>query len=441
MYLLNNGCCSDFQVSLFYVLLSISSFFTCWYCSDRKLNLFFLFLITFNLFIGGRFYVYLFDDSVTPFLSTFFFAYKVSSKDVLDLMNYVFCFLYFITLGHYIAMTFPVKEIVHIDNKYINADSINIIARKALPIITICLLYLAAKSSISSLKNGYAFVEYNVSNVEYNISLIEKIAPMLLSILLSLSFVYTKEIGKKYLNIYAVWGVCVLLGGSRAAFGSVLLLWIWLYSMEHRVSLIRLGVKAFSGLVILLLIFSLSSRGDGLDSFSFWGGIKLFLYTNGGSLMIFDASKLIENYPLVGYFQTFIPGVTYIYSLISETPIYPQDATFSYRMCYELNPKLFADGMGLGWTTLSDLYVYSQGNIIFFSMFSVLLGNMIGCLENWSKKSSFYKYVTIAVTPGVLMMSRGMLSAFFVQIIYAIVWYAIFACVSKYILNKRMSTY
>lgn len=432
IYLLNNGWHSDSNVSLFYVLLAICSLLFCWFNSDRKLDLFLLYLLTFHLFIGGRFFVCLFDHSLTPFEPTFFYEYKVSTIRVVELMNYVYTFLYFVVLGHYFSRIYPLKNLIRFNSPYINQGSITSISQFFYPILVACLLYRGINAAIHSLQHGYAIVDYSVTDVEYNVSIVGKFAPMLLVLLLAMTFAYAKDSNKKYLMLYAVYGVIILVGGSRGAFGSILLLWLWIYSIEYKVSLLRIGLLTFGGLVILLLIFSLSARGYGLENFTLFDAIKIFLYDNGASLMVFDTSRLVDDYPILPYFQTFIPGVSYLYSFVSGATLYPQDISFEGHLCNTINSTLFSRGAGLGWTTLSDIYVYAKGHIILFSIFSAFIGSIIGCLEHWSKKSFFYKYIVIAIAPGVLMMSRGMLSALFVQIIYALLFYVLLHNYYKY---------
>lgn len=432
IYLLNNGWSSDYNVSFFYVLLATCSTISCWFNSNRQLNLFLLYLLTFHLFIGGRFFVCLFDHDLTPFEPTFFYNYKVSMARVVELMNYVYTFLYFVVSGHYLSRMYPLRESIRFNSSYINQNSITSISQFFYPILVACLLYVGIDSAIYSLQHGYAVVDYSVTDVEYHVSIVEKFAPMLLVLLLAMTFAYAKNSNKKYLMLYAVYGVIILVSGSRAAFGAVLLLWVWIYSIENRVSLLRIGLLVFGGLIILLIIFSLGARGHGLKDFTIFDAIKIFLYDNGGSLMVFDTSRLVDDYPILPYFQTFIPGASYLYSFISGVTLYPQDISFSGHLCNTINPTLFSKGAGLGWTTLSDIYVYSGGNIFLFCVLSFILGLIFANIEHWAQKDLFYKYLIIAVAPGVLTMPRGYLTAFFVQMIYATVFYILLHNYYKY---------
>lgn len=431
IFLINYSEVSDFKFSLYYVILSIASLILCWFLSERKLNLFFLYLVCFHLFIGGRFYVCIFDTTLSPFETTFFFDYKFSKKWIVELLNYVYSCVFFLVIGYYLSKRFLIKKIANVESRYINPNFIKSIGGKLFWIIGVILLYMGIKAVIYSFQHGYAYVEELVTNQVYNVSLIEKLAPMLLIFFLAITFCYTKDLNKRYLMLYGVYGIILLISGTRAAFASALLLGIWLYSMDNKISLFRIILFIIIGLCFLLIIFSLTSRGTGLDSFSLLDGIKIFFYTNGVSLMVFDACRLIDNYPTIGYVQTFIPGATLIYSKI-QNGVSPQDAMFSNRLCYELNPDLFANGAGLGWTTLSDFYVFASGNIFYFCIFAVILGWLMGTLESWSKSSIFYKFLVISITQNVLMMPRGLLSSFFIQIIYSFMFYIILHNIAKY---------
>ena len=55
----------------------------------------------------------------------------------------------------------------------------------------------------------------------------------------------------------------------------------------------------------------------------------------------------LENYPVAQYFQNFIPGSTFIYSLLFG-PVTLENKTFVTYLSYNLNPELFSYGFGLG---------------------------------------------------------------------------------------------
>ncbi|MCM0722047.1 O-antigen polysaccharide polymerase Wzy family protein [Parabacteroides sp. W1-Q-101] len=418
IYLINNGNHTDFDFSVYYVVLSILSLGIIWQNNKNKLSLFLLFILTFNLFIGARFYIYLFDSTLNPFEPTFFFDYNISYIRKISLMEYVYSYMYFITFSNYIFCRIKLRCPLGNNIKGLSTYEISTLNKILFPILCISLLYIATTETLYSLKNGYAFVETTVTDNQYSVSIINKFAPMLLIIMIGLVFVYVPQYTKKYLILYFIYAICVIIGGARATFGSVLLICIWLYSLRHKISLIKVFLTGTIGLCTLLLLFSISSRGAGLDNFKLKDGLVVFGYTQGISLMVFDACRLLDNYPLIARMQNFIPGLAFTVAKFTE--LFPQDATMQGYLCYYLNANLYANGLGLGWTTLSDLYVYSKGNIIVFSILSFLLGCIITTLEVWAMKSKFSLFLLITLAPGLLMISRGPLAMLFIQPYYSI---------------------
>lgn len=260
---------------------------------------------------------------------------------------------------------------------------------------------------------------------------------MLLIIMIGLIFAYVPQYVKRYLTLYFIYAICIIIGGARATFGSVLLICIWLYSLRYKISIIKISITGIIGLCILLLLFSISSRGAGIENFVLKDGLLLFGYTQGVSLMVFDACRLFDNYPLITCLQNFIPGLSF--TIAKFTGIFPQDATMQGYLCYNLNANLYDNGLGLGWTTLSDLYVYSKGNIIVFSILSFFVGCIITILEVWSYKNKFALFLLISLAPGLLMMSRGPLALLFIQPYYSIgfiVLFVIFFRIKKYFISR-----
>lgn len=426
---IEEGNKSDYEYSLYYVILSVFSLYIIWRNFDGKLSLFFLFVITFNLFIGGRFYVRLFDSSLDVFTPTFFYDYFVDSSRKLSLMRYVYCYLFFLTFANSFFCLIKIKCPFGEKINNLGSNEIGKLSRWLYPILGLCLLYISISAAINAYQNGYAIVETYVTDKSYSVSILGKFAPMLLIIMVGLVYAYHPQLVKRYLFLYFFYAFCVLLGGARATFGSIMLIALWLYSLRYKISILKIALYGVSGLIVLLVIFSFSSRGSGLENFSIGDGIKIFFWQQGISLMVFDASRFYTDYPLVACLQNFIPGISFVLSKF--THLFPQDATLSGYMCYNLNAKLYANGLGLGWTTLSDIYVYSKGNLFFFSFLSFILGGIITILETWSLKNRFFLYLLISIAPGLLMMSRGYISGIFIQPYYSIIFVLIFVLIFR----------
>ncbi len=433
LYICDEQYIDTFKYSISYVTLTICSFVAVWYASKRQINLFLLYLLSFSLFIGGRFWIGIFDKEINIFESTYFFSYNVTSKNVSDLMTWVFSFIYFATIGFVLSRKSKIKLNRYVD-KSMNSARCVTLAKVVFPIVLLCIMYQGVTEITYAFTYGYGVSLDDVTGREYNKSFITVINSFVGVMMLGFTYIYAKSEYPRYLKLYVVYGILILIGGSRFAFASILLIFIWLYSKEKSISLSRIAIYGAAGVVVLLVLFSLSSRGSGLEGFSLFDAFEIFLYSTGGSLMIFDASTLVNGYPWIAYLQTFLPGSTLVYSKLAGESLHMQDLTFQGHMCYNLNPGLYAQGAGLGWTTLSDLYLFSGANILFFSILAYCFGFYYAFLENKADFSPKYRFVLIAISQGVLMMPRGTSSPMFVGVIYAL----IFMFVVKQYMSRRV---
>lgn len=440
LLLINNGFNTELCFSVFYVILSIFSAYIVWNNSGCKINIFYLHILTFNLFIGGRFYVYLFDDSLTPFLTTFFYDYRVGVERQIEIFTYVISFLAFSTVGHYLSIRYPVKRMLEPSISYQSKGRIDTLLQYLFPVLVITILYLSINNFKSIIEHGYGISAIAVDERVVTVSVVDKFAPMLLGIFLAMSVAYGKrKTTVKYFILYATKGVISILGGSRADFGIVILMTIWIYSMTNKVNAKKIVAFLSIGLCTLFILFSFSVRESEIksDSFSLGGVINVFLYTNGGSLMIFDAARLVDNYPILPYFQSFITGASFFYSKLTGIILYPQDISFEGHLCNTLNPALFSEGKGLGWTTIADIYLFSGRSLFFYCFLSMVFGSIIGTIEHWSKQSAFFKYVSVALAPSLLMMARGGLFNFFPAFTYIYLFFLVVLCIVKRVKLKK----
>lgn len=419
--IVNNEAIDTLGYSISYVALTIISYIVVWYSSNRQISLFFLYQISFSIFIGGRFWVGLFDNSIDIFETTFFYSYNVTAKDASSLMIWVYSFMYFTTIG-YVLSRKKRKKMIELTDKKMNAQKCATFAKVVFPIVIICILYQGITGIIFTFAHGYGVSLEDVTGQEYNKSFVTVINSFLGVMMLAFTNVYARSEYPKYLKLYGIYGVLVLISGSRFAFASIMLIFIWLYSTEKKIGILKILLYGVAGVVALLVLFSLSARGAGLEGFSIMDSFKIFLYTSGGSLMIFHASTLVHGYPWIAYIQTFIPGSTLLYSKLSGQQLHIQNLTFQGHMCYNLNPDLYSQGAGLGWSSLSDFYFFSGEIILFFCILAFCFGIFFSFLENKADVDPKYKFVIIAISQGVLMMPRGTSSPMFVGVIYALVF-------------------
>lgn len=402
----------DISLSVWYILSSIISIYVVWNASGKEVNLLFMHLLTFQLFIGGRFYVHLFDNEWDIFETTFFYDYVVNRQRAQEIVFFPISYQIFITIGYCIAQIYPVKcfcnfslhENVH---KYINK-----IINGIFPYITVAVFFISVKMLVSVLLNGYGVSLIDISQQEVSVSIIDKFTPLLLIFLLALSYVYAdKKLFYKYLVIYFVNGIIIIIGGSRGTLGVVIMLAFWFYAMNHKISLVKISLSVFAGMIMLIALFLCSARNTEMEELSPINIINYFIWSNGISLMVFDTSRLVDNYPIIPYFQTFITGFSSVISLFKE--LKPQDIGFEGHLCYTLNPVLYSSGAGLGWTSLGDFYLFSARQSFAFCFLVSIFGHILSTLEKWGKEKPFFKYVCISLAPGLLMSPRGGLFSFF----------------------------
>lgn len=425
----------DLSLSIWYVLSSFLSIHIVWNASGKQINLLFMHLLTFQLFIGGRFYVYIFNDSWNIFETTFFYDYIVNRERAKEIVFYPISYQIFITMGYCIARIYPVKCLGELTLK----DNVRIYFSKLIkiffPFLCAAVLYLSIMNFMVTAINGYGVSLVDVSEKNISVSFIYKFAPMLLVYLAALSYVYCeKSTFYKYLILYFINGIIIILGGSRGSLGVVIMLALWFYSMNHKVSLTKFFSWTLLSVFFMISLFLLSVRYTGMDDLSPFDMLNYFVYSNGISLMVFDAARIVDNYPIIPYFQTFITGFSYLLSFFMD--LNPQDVSFEFYMCNTLNPVVYSNGAGLGWTSLGDFYLFSGRTPFFFCVLALMYGHLLSSLERWGDKSLFFKYVCISLAPGLLMSPRGGLYSFFPSFLYIYLFFLILRTVSTCYLKK-----
>lgn len=421
--------CDDLMFSYIFIVTYCISTIAIWNISKRHLNVFFLFYLTFGLFIGGCFWAYIFDNRLTLFEPTFFFNYTFSYEWKLELMDYIIGFMIFSVIGYYISKKYSLKIVYTPSIDCITRECIDKKLMRLFPFMLCLILYSSVQFIFEGLSGGYLshFVE-NVNN-EYSGSGLSKWLSVFSSIFLGLAITFGKKKTKIfYLGLFGVQALSNLYVGSRSSFGVFILFLLWLYSEKYKINILKLFLLVVFGMLLLLWLFSFSIRQTttGQIDISLKDSILAFIYSQGVSLMVFDASRIIKDYPLLPYFQTFLPGVSFIYNLLPGTILHAYDISFSNYMCYSLNPKLFLNGAGLGWSILSDLRIFSFGIFGGYLFLTFIFGYFTGIIETWSTKNEFYKYLLISLATSFLLLPRGGLYSIFPMLLYIFIFWIFF---------------
>lgn len=440
LYIVQCKVTDGLSLSIIYVLIQCLGIVLIWHVSNRKLGVFIMFQLTFSLFIGGRFWAYLLNPAIDLeiFEPTFFFDYNVSADRKIDIYSYVVLFIIFSILGYCLGR--KRKKWGRMFNVSINKCSIlriSQIANWLFPIFAIYTLYSTTETLIQVINGGGYLMLYSAQTEEYVIG--ASIVKNLVLFFFAYSFAYgNKMLQNKYLVLYLINAVLSLMMGTRSAIGAIFLFCIWLYSLQHKINLLKLFGSVFVAMIILLFLFSFSVRAseEGNSSFSLdtlQAAVSLFFYSQGISLMVFDVSRLIDDYPLVGYLQVFLPGTSALWKMIGyNLPL--TDLSFSHHMCYELNPDLFLRGNGLGWSILSTLYLFSFQSVFLFIILSLFLGCLFGFVEALSERYTLYKYLSIYIFMTCMLLPRaaGLINI----LIYGIVFLVAF----RFLVSSRYSS-
>lgn len=367
-----------------------------------------IFLVTFSLFMGGRLIAGVLQPSLNIYDMDFFVTYTLTPQAALVLMTYMMAGVIFIDLGYKISLLsnyhFPILKI-----KHLYAEKLAVVALLLSPIWVIKLL-LNVKEALAG---GYlASKTWQTASYTFPLS-------SLAETIFALSFGYSMVCNFKktyFLILFLFMVISSTLIGARGPILSALCLYIWWIGKN--------GTKKVNIGLILILLFSMIfavSLFNQLYSFRSTGQslspdfIIKFFYSQGISLMVFDVSMKIDNYPILAYFQSIFPGASAVASLFTDVD-YAMTG-FQHYLAKTLDPKLFMQGYGLDWTLLSDFYVFGGENIIGFSICALLFGFFLSTLQNSSKCEFWYVFL-FSVMTRLVFLPRSSLSIIFPFLFY-----------------------
>lgn len=175
----------------------------------------------------------------------------------------------------------------------------------------------------------------------------------------------------------------LILTGSRAAFISALLLIIWHIYKNKSINFIRYFVLLLFSLLVIYSIDTIAALSGARPTESNGGFLKNMgdtLYNQGITLMVFNSSINIQDYPLLGYIKTLLPGIQVVFSHFDINERHEFD--WSSYMTYHENRQAYNQGLGLGWSIFSDFYILSFGILPIFCLFIYLFGKFLIYVSN-----------------------------------------------------------
>lgn len=298
-------------------------------------------------------------------------------------MILVIGFIWASVVGYICSCLYKPKKVLDFPTTITTNAAIANIVDKSFYFLAIVVVYSCLKNLSKVLSEGYVALYLKEQTEAYSGG--NGMWGVLMLIFFGLAYGYgTRGIQKKYLLLYVIQSIFSIIMGQRGGFGTTLLILLWIYSFKHEISLKKMMICCVVGVLLILFAFSFSIRAAaqlGNDSLSDWEMLLSFISGQGITLMIFDASRLIEEYPILPYFNSLIPGVSSIYATLTGETLHSYDVTFPAYMGYCFNTSLFYKGFGLGWSVLSDIYLYANRYSLIFIFLSFVFGFIFSRIE------------------------------------------------------------
>lgn len=427
---------SDFLWSLLFILIIATILFLRFYINKANIvSLYSLFFLTSLLFIGGRFFSVILGFTSSPLFELDFFVYSIlNAKEKTNLFFLVISGFLSLELGYYFSNIILKNDIKKSSNVFLNAN------KYVLIIIILIIFSLLSISSYESLKialDGGYLALYSGQTKEYGFTF----TGLLKTILLASAGIFLSQKNVKIQRIFLLaLGVYFLIDiflGARGGFISYILFLVW-YKHDFgkkKGKFINFFIIVIILIVLLSTIFGLISlRSSEVTDTSIYQKILSLLYDQGVTLMVFNESLKIQEYPAIPYFQNFIPGFSFLYSKIIGG-LYPYEISFSAFLSYTLNPKLYDLGYGLGWSFFSDAYLYGFKTPTFFCFWVFIFSVFLNYLQLNITKNIYVKVITISLVSSILFLPRAGINTIFPLIPYILILFFIIKLFSR--LNTR----
>ncbi|NOI36285.1 O-antigen polysaccharide polymerase Wzy [Vibrio cyclitrophicus] len=222
---------------------------------------------------------------------------------------------------------------------------------------------------------------------------------------------------KIVLYVFVLNSVMTILGGGRSMAISAIFVLLYIVNQKNdRFSiknLMSFFIITFSVLLLLNYAMTFTSRAA-YTELTIYTYIAKFLYDQGSTLLVINASMNVDSYPVMPYLKTFFPFLPAISNLLTSIDYYPYEINFAHYLAWSIDSSLYSTGRGLGWSLLSDIYLYSLRNVIFFAMLSFLFGKAIKYLSNHSNVTYG---LLISIAPVFFTINRASISTLIPMVI------------------------
>lgn len=304
-------------------------------------------------------------------------------------------------------------DIKLIDNSYENTFKI----MSLFSILILILIWFPVSYELlgTFLKAGYEGLYEG--QTQYNFGY-QRIAGLLLPIMFASSVLSNN----KKILFFSLFTLCLyilvnLVVGQRALLFVWVLIGLWIYNLITKKQMPVLKISVFGILLMIFAQFLESFRG-GRQDFALENPLSKFLYVQSLTFILPSIVDSIENeWPILVYVTMFLPvaGLFSSLGLVEGTKNFSSGSFFAYA----LNPTLFENGFGLGWSVFLDLYILGGKNYISLFIFSFILGIFYNSLIERAKNNIFFLFVLISSMPAFMFAPRSLMYSISSSIIYA----------------------
>jgi hypothetical protein len=370
------------------------------------------------LFIGGRLRAVFFGFNGILFNVEFFGNRYLEGAEASHLMLYVFSGFVALEIGLYLSLLM-LKE-----NKFqlIDFKPNKLVLYSFLIIFTIYVCYSVQQGILSVISGGYLAL-YDAQDSHYGF----EFSSIIKTLLAASVGVFLVQDDRRLRNLFLFILGCYYFGqfvmGLRGGFICYVLLLFW-YNSNYglkRVNVLRVLTLIICVFIFLTAIFNFVSFRGEVGNETLLDKVLELIYSQGVTLVVFNDSMAVDRYPLIPYFQNFIPGVSLVFSTFGYA-VNTYDVNFGQFLSYTLDPVLFGLGYGLGWSLFSDAHVYSFGNIVIYSIFIVLFSIFINYMQNNVNKNLHLKVIVGSLVIPLCFLPRAGLNTVFPLIFYTIIF-------------------
>lgn len=388
----------------------------------NPVSLYFLFYITFGLFIGGRFfysfiqYYILFNDSLSA--NQLFDQYRMvvtdfSNEQISYTFSLVINWLSFSCVGFLITYQRNFN-----DGFYIFVPQK--ISKYSFYLFSLISIYLFI-DKLLILKDVYShgYLSLYKRGDEYTT---DNIITVILNILLMFSFslsVLSQKYRRKAILILLFVGIVDGLTGRRSAFVTKLFAIIITIGVFRKIDFKKLLEYVFLIYIAMTAIFLFSARNIAPENknSNFIENSIGFLESQGTTLGVIGFSiHEVKDISLRLKIKTFMPLTNAIYTtFFSKIEFY--ERSIGQYISYEANTAAYLNGGGLGSSIVSESYLVFP-SITLCMIFAFLFGFFLNQIESKKNKSLLFFIINISICFEVVMLPRTGLTVFFTNLFF-----------------------